>query len=239
MQALAGSDGQEDHAGGSSKIAQGNLHRTPWELLHAAEELDDEALSPAARAAQERCRQLSMQLGSASNERLLHGLLPRSAVSAFVAANSSSKVDQAQQMAALKQVHCLPTLFNFDWVSLQTPRNTLLLVHSPRQSTTCADVLPVYKGSHLLHFQVDEQSPSQLTGAQAVSAGIQEGDIGQAVAQLHQAAAVAARYQLSTWGLSMHFMEALLIMPMSLEGADEALKVCAMSLCPHLCILKS
>ena len=37
----------------------------PWELLHAAEALNSKALSPAAQAAQERCRQLSMQLGSA------------------------------------------------------------------------------------------------------------------------------------------------------------------------------
>ena len=47
--------------------------------------------------------------------------------------------------------------------------------------------------------------------------------------QLQQAAAVAARYQLGAWELSMHLVEALLIMPVSLEGADEALKVRAMS----------
>ena len=45
-----------------------------------------------------------------------------------------------------------------------------------------------------------------------------------AAAQLQQAAAVAARFQLSTWELSMHFVEALLIAPLFLEGADEALK---------------
>ena len=65
--------------------------------------------------------------------------------------------------------------------------------------------------------------------AQIVSAGIQEGNIGQATAQLQQAAAVAARYLLSTWVLHMHFVEALLIHPASLEGADEALKV---NMCP-------
>ncbi len=61
---------------------------------------------------------------------------------------------------------------------------------------------------------------------QVILAGLQEGDTYHAVAQLHQAAAVAARYSLSTWGLSMHFVEALLSMPVSLEGSDEALKVC-------------
>ena len=74
--------------------------------------------------------------------------------------------------------------------------------------------------------EADKQSLSRLPGAQVISAGVQEGDLGHAVAQLHQAAAVAARYSLSTWGLSMHFVEALLTMPVSLEGTDEALKVC-------------
>ena len=93
---------------------------SPWELLHAAEELDSEALNPAARAAHERCRQLSMQLGCASNERLLHGLLPPSAVSAFVAANNAgSEAAQAQQLAALKQVHfAFPTICRAHWALL-------------------------------------------------------------------------------------------------------------------------
>ena len=80
------------------------LHMSPWELLHAADTLDSDTLSLAAQAAQERCRQLSAQLGSASKERLLHGLLPLSAVLAFVTADSSSGAVQAQQMGALKQV---------------------------------------------------------------------------------------------------------------------------------------
>ena len=92
---------------------------SPWELLHAAEALDGEAMSPAARSAQERCHQLSMRLGSASNERLLHGLLPRSAVVAFVAADSSSKASQIQQMAALKQVQIvIPTFHTYGWFVL-------------------------------------------------------------------------------------------------------------------------
>ena len=89
---------------------------TPWELLHAAGALDGEAMSPAARAARERCRQLSMRLAAAGNERLLHGLLPRSAVAAFVAANSSGKASQTQQMAALKQVQIIiPTSHKYAW----------------------------------------------------------------------------------------------------------------------------
>ena len=95
---------------------------TPWELLHAAERLGSKALSPAARAAQERCRQLSMQLGSASNERLLHGLLPHSAVSAFVTDNTGSEAAQAQQTAALKQVH-------FALPAMCRPRSLLTRVH--------------------------------------------------------------------------------------------------------------
>lgn len=104
LQALAGTDGLEDGAGEHARKAQERLRMPPWELLHAAEELDSEALNPAARAAHERCQQLSMQLGCASNERLLRGLLPPSAMSAFVAANAGSKAAQAQQIAALKQV---------------------------------------------------------------------------------------------------------------------------------------
>ncbi len=109
MQALAGSDVLEGHERGNARKAQEQLHTSPWELLHAAEVLDSEALSTAARAAQERCRQLSLQLGSASSERMLHSLLPHSAVSAFVAASSTSEAAQAQQIAALKQVHRLST----------------------------------------------------------------------------------------------------------------------------------
>ena len=46
-----------------------------------------------------------------------------------------------------------------------------------------------------------------------------------ALAQMQQAAAVAARYQLSTWPLHMHLLEALLTTSASLQGADEALQV--------------
>ena len=49
--------------------------------------------------------------------------------------------------------------------------------------------------------------------------------MGHAIAKLQQAAAVAARYLLSTWELRMHFVEALLTTSVSLHGADEALKV--------------
>jgi len=104
LQALAGASGHAESAVACATAAQERLHDSPWELLHAAEALNSESLSPSALAAQERCRQLSMQLGSASNERMLHGLLPRSAVSAFVATDSSSESARAQQMAALKEV---------------------------------------------------------------------------------------------------------------------------------------
>lgn len=77
---------------------------SPWQLLKQAAALDAEALAPAARAALERCQQLSLQLGAASKERILHGLLPSSAVPAFVAADSNSDTARAQQMAALMQV---------------------------------------------------------------------------------------------------------------------------------------
>ena len=46
-----------------------------------------------------------------------------------------------------------------------------------------------------------------------------------ALAQLHQAAAVATRYQLSPWFLSMHFVEAVLTTPVSLQDADGGLMV--------------
>ena len=46
-----------------------------------------------------------------------------------------------------------------------------------------------------------------------------------ALAQLQQAAALATRYQLSTWFLSMHFMEAVLTTPVSLQDADGGLMV--------------
>lgn len=227
----------------------------PWELLHAAEALNSKALNPAAQAAQERCRQLSMQLGSASKERQLHGLLPSSAVSAFMAANGSSEAAQAQQVAALKQVHCLPVFC----------RVTCVIIHSLMKPLRCCTppdtaweqgILPAescivpMQSSGLLSLpcsmsatsdltEADRQSPLRLPGAQVISAGVQEGDLGHAVDQLHQAAAVAARHSLSTWGLSMHFVEALLTMPVSLEGTDEALKVHPVFLCPHLCITDS
>lgn len=49
--------------------------------------------------------------------------------------------------------------------------------------------------------------------------------MGYALAQLQQALAVAAQYQLSAWRLRMHFVEAILTAPISLEGADGALEV--------------
>ena len=45
-----------------------------------------------------------------------------------------------------------------------------------------------------------------------------------ALAHLQQATTVAAQYQLSTWPLSMHFIEAILILPMSLGGAEDVLE---------------
>jgi len=53
-----------------------------------------------------------------------------------------------------------------------------------------------------------------------------------ALSKLHQAAAVATRYQLSTWFLSMHFVEAVLTTPVFLQDADGALKVGIMARVP-------
>ena len=54
---------------------------------------------------------------------------------------------------------------------------------------------------------------------------MQKGDMAHALAQMQQAAAIAARYQLSTWPLHMHLLEALLITSAPLQGADKALQV--------------
>ena len=45
-----------------------------------------------------------------------------------------------------------------------------------------------------------------------------------ALAHLQQATSVAARYQLSAWHLRMHFIEAILTLPIPLGGAEDAVK---------------
>ena len=59
---------------------------------------------------------------------------------------------------------------------------------------------------------------------QAVSKAVEGGDMAHAVPRLQQATAVAAQYQLSTWPLRMHFIEAILTRPIPLGGAEEAVK---------------
>ena len=58
-----------------------------------------------------------------------------------------------------------------------------------------------------------------------------------ALAQMQQAAAVAARYQLSTWPLHMHLLEALLTTSAFLRGADGALQVKHKSVMGSTCFL--
>ena len=109
LQALSGASQEASSAGMCAAEAQDRLHKSPWRLLQEADALDPGMLCPAARAAQQRCRQLSAQLGSASNERMLRALLPGSAVHAFVAADSSAGAVKKQQMAALMQAcHLTP-----------------------------------------------------------------------------------------------------------------------------------
>ena len=72
---------------------------------------------------------------------------------------------------------------------------------------------------------------------QVISAGMQTGDMAHALAQMQQAAAVAARYQLSTWPLHMHLLEALLTTSASLQEADEALQVKHKSVMGSTCFL--
>ena len=105
VQALAGADegtsGREEQA----RRAQERLRvSAPWDLLHMAAALDPEKLTPAAREAQQRSQRLSLQLGSASKERLLRAFLPASAVSAFTAADNTSEAATQQQENALMQV---------------------------------------------------------------------------------------------------------------------------------------
>ena len=45
-----------------------------------------------------------------------------------------------------------------------------------------------------------------------------------ALAHLQHATSVAARYQLSAWHLRMHFIEAILTLPIPLGGAEDAVK---------------
>ncbi len=108
LQALSGASQEAVSAANRAAEAQERLHKSPWCLLQEADVLNPDRLCPAARAAQLRCRQLSKQLGSASNERMLRALLPGSAVHAFVAADSSAGVVKEQQMAALMQARPFP-----------------------------------------------------------------------------------------------------------------------------------
>ena len=156
LQALAGADGGTSDREEQARRAQERLHATaPWDLLHAAAALDPEILTPAAREAQQSCQRLSLQLGSASEERLLQAFLPASAVPTFTAADNTSEAAKQQQEDALMQVSNL--------------RSCTSRCHLER-AVTASDLTAVTASLHI-HLGRSHGADKTQTMAQAVATG--------------------------------------------------------------------
>lgn len=115
-------------------------------------------LTPAAREAQQSCQRLSLQLGSASKERLLQAFLPASAVPTFTAADNTSEAAKQQQEDALMQVSNL--------------RSCTSRCHLERAVTavTASDLTAVTASLHI-HLGRSHGADKTQTMAQAVATG--------------------------------------------------------------------